>query len=72
MNAANIYLTDSDREVALSLSRSLRAGALEAIEGPSAVRRAARAVVGDHFFGTIRLTEPPPAWSRICSSASAA
>ncbi|WP_426563665.1 pantoate--beta-alanine ligase [Angustibacter sp. McL0619] len=45
MSSRNIYLTDSDREVALSLSRSLRAGALAAIEGPSAVRRAARAVL---------------------------
>jgi pantoate--beta-alanine ligase len=45
MSSRNIYLTDSDREVALALSRALRAGAASAIEGPSAVRRAARAVL---------------------------
>ena len=42
MSSRNIYLTDSDREVALALSRALRAGAAIAAEGPSAVRRAAR------------------------------
>ena len=35
----------SDREVALCLSRALRAGAAAAPEGPSAIRRAARAVL---------------------------
>jgi pantoate--beta-alanine ligase len=45
MSSRNIYLTASDREVALALSRALRAGAAAAIEGPSAVRRAARAVL---------------------------
>jgi len=45
MSSRNMYLTESDRETALSLSRALRAGAAAATEGPSAVRRAARAVV---------------------------
>jgi len=45
MSSRNMYLTDSDREVALALSRALKAGADAATEGPSAVRRAARAVL---------------------------
>ncbi len=45
MSSRNAYLTPSDREVAQCLSRSLRAGAAAATEGPSAVRRAARAVL---------------------------
>jgi pantoate--beta-alanine ligase len=45
MSSRNTYLTPSDREVALSLSRALRAGAAAAAEGPAAVRRAARAVL---------------------------
>jgi pantoate--beta-alanine ligase len=45
MSSRNMYLTESDRETALCLSRALRAGAAAAAEGPSAVRRAARAVV---------------------------
>ncbi|WP_377640305.1 pantoate--beta-alanine ligase [Oryzobacter terrae] len=45
MSSRNMYLTDSDREVALSLSRALRAGAEAARLGPSAVRRAAREVM---------------------------
>lgn len=45
MSSRNSYLTPSDREVALSLSRALRAGAEAAPEGPSAIRRAARAVL---------------------------
>jgi pantoate--beta-alanine ligase len=45
MSSRNTYLTDSDREVALCLSRALRAGAEAAPFGPSAVRRAAREVV---------------------------
>lgn len=45
MSSRNTYLTDSDREVALCLSRALTAGAEAAAEGPSAVRRAARAVL---------------------------
>ncbi len=45
MSSRNTYLTASDREVALSLSRALHAGASAAAEGPSAIRRAARAVV---------------------------
>ena len=44
MSSRNRYLTASDREVALCLSRALRAGADAAAEGPSAIRRAARAV----------------------------
>ena len=36
MSSRNTYLTDSDRETALCLSRALRAGADAAAEGPSA------------------------------------
>ncbi len=45
MSSRNRYLGESDREVALCLSRGLRAGAAAAPEGPSAIRRAARAVL---------------------------
>ena len=45
LSSRNGYLTAVDREVALSLSRALRAGAEAAPDGPSAVRRAARAVL---------------------------
>lgn len=45
MSSRNTYLTDSDRETAACLSAALRAGAAVAIDGPSAVRRAARAVL---------------------------
>ena len=45
MSSRNMYLSESDRDTALCLSRALRAGAAAAAEGPSAVRRAARAVV---------------------------
>ncbi|HET8614091.1 MAG TPA: pantoate--beta-alanine ligase [Actinomycetales bacterium] len=45
LSSRNTYLTPSDREAALALSASLRAGAAAAAEGPSAVRRAARAVL---------------------------
>jgi pantoate--beta-alanine ligase len=45
MSSRNMYLAESDRETALCLSRALQAGAASAVEGPSAVRRAARAVL---------------------------
>jgi pantoate--beta-alanine ligase len=45
MSSRNTYLTDSDRDAALCLSRALQAGAAAAAEGPSAVRRAARSVL---------------------------
>jgi pantoate--beta-alanine ligase len=45
MSSRNMYLTESDRETALCLSRALQAGAAGAVDGPSAVRRAARAVL---------------------------
>ncbi|CAN7190324.1 pantoate--beta-alanine ligase [Knoellia sp. LjRoot47] len=45
LSSRNTYLTDSDREVALCLSRALTAGADQAAYGPSAIRRAARDVV---------------------------
>ena len=45
MSSRNSYLTASDREVALCLSRALRAGSEVATFGPSAVRRAARGVL---------------------------
>lgn len=46
LSSRNMYLGESDRETALCLSRALRAGAALAVEGPSAIRRAARAVLG--------------------------
>jgi len=45
MSSRNMYLTDSDRETALCLSRALRAGGEAASFGPSAIRRAAREVL---------------------------
>jgi pantoate--beta-alanine ligase len=45
MSSRNRYLSPLDREVALTLVRSLGAGAAAAPEGASAVRRAARAVL---------------------------
>lgn len=45
LSSRNSYLAPSDREAALALSAALRAGADAAAEGPSAVRRAARAVL---------------------------
>jgi pantoate--beta-alanine ligase len=45
MSSRNTYLTPFDREVALVLSRALRAGEDAAGEGASAVRRAARDVL---------------------------
>ena len=45
LSSRNTYLTESDREVALCLSRALQAGAEAATLGPSAVRRAARGVL---------------------------
>ena len=45
LSSRNMYLTASDRETALCLSRALAAGAAAATEGPSAVRRAARGVL---------------------------
>ncbi len=45
MSSRNMYLTESDREVALCLSAALRAGAGAAPFGPSAIRRAAREVL---------------------------
>ncbi|MDN5790283.1 MAG: pantoate--beta-alanine ligase [Micrococcales bacterium] len=45
LSSRNAYLTASDREAARCLSVALRAGAAAATEGPSAIRRAARAVL---------------------------
>ncbi len=45
MSSRNTYLTESDRPVALALPAALRAGGESASEGPSAVRRSARAVL---------------------------
>jgi pantoate--beta-alanine ligase len=45
LSSRNMYLAESDRETALCLCRALRAGAACAVEGPSAIRRAARAVL---------------------------
>ncbi|PWJ23987.1 pantothenate synthetase [Branchiibius hedensis] len=45
MSSRNVYLTSTDREAALSLSRALRAGEAQAVRGPAAIRRAARDVL---------------------------
>ena len=45
LSSRNMYLTESDRETALCLSRALHSGAAASSEGPSAVRRAARTVL---------------------------
>lgn len=45
LSSRNTYLTESDREVALCLSRALAAGAEQAAYGPSAIRRAAREIL---------------------------
>ncbi len=45
MSSRNVYLAPADREAALALSAALRAGEGAVPEGPSAVRRAARAVL---------------------------
>jgi pantoate--beta-alanine ligase len=45
LSSRNTYLAASDRDAALALSRALAVGAAAAAEGPSAVRRAARAVL---------------------------
>lgn len=45
MSSRNVYLTSTDREAALSLSRALRAGEAQATRGPAAIRRAARDVL---------------------------
>jgi pantoate--beta-alanine ligase len=45
MSSRNMYLTESDRETALCLSRALRAGGEAAAYGASAIRRAAREVL---------------------------
>jgi pantoate--beta-alanine ligase len=45
MSSRNVYLTPFDREIALTLSRALHAGAAAAAEGATAVRRAARDVL---------------------------
>ena len=45
LSSRNTYLSPADREVALSLSQALQAGAEQAANGPAAVRRAARDVL---------------------------
>jgi pantoate--beta-alanine ligase len=45
MSSRNAYLSQLDREVALTLPTALQAGSVAAPEGASAVRRAARAVL---------------------------
>ncbi len=72
MSSRNTYLTDSDRETALCLSRALRAGAAAAAEGPSAIRRAARTVLVREPLALIdylvlvhpRTLEDVPEWYR--------
>jgi pantoate--beta-alanine ligase len=46
LSSRNVYLTPADRDVALSLSRALIAGAAESRRGAAAVRAAASAVLG--------------------------
>jgi pantoate--beta-alanine ligase len=72
MSSRNMYLTDSDRETALCLSKALRAGAAAAGEGPSAIRRAARGVLVREPLALIdylvlvhpRTLEDVPEWYR--------
>ena len=72
MSSRNTYLTDSDRETALCLSKALRAGAAAAGEGPSAIRRAARGVLVREPLALIdylvlvhpRTLEDVPEWYR--------
>ena len=72
MSSRNMYLTESDREVALCLSGALRAGADAAAFGPSAIRRAAREVLVEEPLALVSylvLAPPPPragvpGWSR--------
>ena len=45
LSSRNTYLTEADRQVALTLSRALHAGAAVVDEGPAAVRKAATAVL---------------------------
>ncbi|MGN6414510.1 pantoate--beta-alanine ligase [Flexivirga sp.] len=45
LSSRNTYLSAADRDVALSLSRALQAGAQQVAAGPAAVRRAARDVL---------------------------
>jgi pantoate--beta-alanine ligase len=45
LSSRNVYLSPSEREAALALSRALRAGQQAAEHGPEAVRKAATAVV---------------------------
>jgi pantoate--beta-alanine ligase len=47
LSSRNIYLSDADREVALALSRGLRAAAAAAHDGAEAVRQAALATLAD-------------------------
>ena len=47
LSSRNGYLSAQDQEVALALSRALRAGAAAVTDGPDAVRRAASQVVRD-------------------------
>jgi pantoate--beta-alanine ligase len=45
LSSRNTYLSGADREVALSLSRALKVGGAQSVNGPAAVRRAARDVL---------------------------
>jgi pantoate--beta-alanine ligase len=47
LSSRNTYLTDADRDVALTLSRALHAGAAAAGDGPDGVRAAATAVLAE-------------------------
>jgi pantoate--beta-alanine ligase len=47
LSSRNTYLTDADRDVALTLSRALHAGAAAAGNGPAGVRAAATAVLAE-------------------------
>ena len=73
MSSRNMYLTESDRETALCLSRALRAGAAAAAEGPSAIRRAARSVLVREPLALIDylVLVHPRRW-RTCPSGTAA
>jgi pantoate--beta-alanine ligase len=47
LSSRNTYLTDADRDVALTLSRALHAGAAATGDGPDGVRAAATAVLAE-------------------------
>jgi pantoate--beta-alanine ligase len=58
LSSRNRYLSDVDRQAALALSRSLRAGADAAAQGPDAVLAAARRELAGLAVDYLELTDP--------------